>query len=148
MQEAYVAAFKAEHRELHDVLRKVDRAWRTCEAQGWKEADVCELCEATTALKEYLAHHFAQEEAGGYLEEALTLAPRLGTTADRLLEQHPLLLTNCAEVCERLRRAGGDPEARRELRERFNALRKLLLEHERGENAVMQEAYHVDLETT
>jgi hypothetical protein len=145
-QEAYVAGFKAEHRELHDVLRNVDRAWRVCETHDWTEADCGECCGALTALKDHLTHHFAQEEAGGYLEEALTLAPRLGATADRLLAQHPVLLARCAELVELARRSGADKTAQRRLHEKFPAMRKLLLEHERGENAVMQEAYHVDLE--
>lgn len=145
-QEAYVAGFKAEHRELHGVLHKAEQAWRACEANGCRPADRCELCEAMVDLKDHLVHHFAQEEDGGYLEEALTAAPRLGATADKLLAQHPLLLVHCEELVERLKVAATDPTERRKLHEEFVALRKQLLEHERGENAVMQEAYHVNLD--
>lgn len=146
-QEAYVAGFKAEHREMHDVLRNVEKAWRICEAGGWKETDRCRLCEAMTALREHLEHHFAQEEAGGYLEEALLAAPRLAAMADKLLAQHPLLLKNCCETVEKLRHAPSDAAVRQRVREEYHDLRRKLLEHERGENAVMQEAFHVDIET-
>jgi hypothetical protein len=147
-QEAYVAGFKVEHREMHGVLRAVESAWRACEDGGWKEPDRCRLCEAMTALREHLGHHFAQEEAGGYLEEALLAAPRLATTADRLLAQHPLLLRKCCETVDKLRQAPADAALRRRMREEFLDLRRKLLEHERGENALMQEAFHVDLETS
>jgi hypothetical protein len=147
-QEAYVAGFKAEHREMHGVLRNVEKAWRACEAGGWKEGDRCQLCEAMTALREHLGHHFAQEEAGGYLEEALLAAPKLAPTADQLLAQHPMLLKNCCETVEKLRQAPADAAIRRRLRDEYLNLRRKLLEHERGENAVMQAAFHVDLEAT
>lgn len=147
-QEAYVAGFKAEHREMHGVLRKVEKAWRTCEAGGWKAPDCCRLCEAMTALREHLKHHFAQEEAGGYLEEALLAAPKLATTADKLLAQHPLLLKHCCEMVEQLRQASADADLKQRLHDEYLDLRRKLQEHERGENAVMQEAFHVDLETT
>jgi len=71
--QAYVAAFGAEHHELRHLVHALHEALR--EERPWSHEAATEAVELLAALHTHLEHHFAQEEDGGYLEEALNLAP-------------------------------------------------------------------------
>jgi len=145
-QNAFVAGFKAEHRELNQMLRAADRRWRDADAAGWVPGKVDELCKTMNELLRQLEHHFAQEEAGGYLEEAITAAPALGPKADRLAAQHPELLRQCRELIARMEIEPVDPAKLAKLHDDYLDMKQLLLEHEHGENQVMQQAYRIELD--
>ncbi len=89
--------------------------------------------------------HFAQEEQGGYLEEALSYAPRLGPQAAKLERQHPQLLARMDDVCDTAHKRGSEPVAWPAILDGARAAIKELMAHESGENQIIQKAFNTDL---
>ena len=102
-------------------------------------------CQLLQRLSDRLSEHFILEEQGGYFAEAMMRSPHLIARANGLMAQHDKLRT-AAEEAARLaaaeRQAGEFWEA---ARTRFEALRQSLLNHESGEDSLLQEAYVQDL---
>lgn len=142
---AYIKALKAEHRELGQLVRAVDVALAAAADQGWKGQRTSHVVEQLVTLCDFMRDHFAQEEEGGYLEEALSHAPRLGPQAARLLHQHPQLLARIGDVCDLARKRHDDPSAWPAIHENAHAAIKELLAHETGENQLVQQAFNADL---
>jgi hypothetical protein len=132
----------AQHRELHDLLVEA-RAAFSGSAGGPTAAATAR--DRLAALRDYLARHFAQEEAGGYLEESLTRMPRLARAVREVLAEHPGLLGELDGLLERLAARDSGGEAWRQAGCDFEAFASHLLAHERNENAVLQEGYNEDL---
>jgi hypothetical protein len=131
----------AQHRELHDLL---------VEARGAFEQPAGTVARAAAAgrlgaLRQHLAHHFEQEERGGYMEESLTRMPRLSRAVRAVLAEHPALLADLDGLLERLAARDSVSESWRQAGRDFEAFASRLLAHERNENAVVQEGYNEDL---
>lgn len=138
-----LAAFGAEHRELCRLVRSIadglasDRPWRHQRASG--------VLAGLRDLQNRLEHHFAREEAGGYLEEALTQAPRFSAQAAHLLEQHAQLLGQLRQVVQMAAAARETSSAWPALKGECATFIKELLAHEAAENQLVQEAFNIDL---
>jgi hypothetical protein len=128
-----------EHRELERLLHEANELFRGCRAgtdpSCWRQAAVM-----LTNLGDYLRQHFAHEEEGGYLEEAIAHLPRLGPRADELMQQHGPLLCRLAKLEQRLH-AARSAEAWQALTKEFSGLAEALAAHEEAENAIMDEAF-------
>ena len=145
---AYLEALKAEHRQLGQMVGQAEAALAAAAGQGWTGQRATHVVEQLIALRDLMREHFAQEEAGGYLEEALSHAPRLGPQAARLERQHPQLLARISDVCELARKRHDDPSAWPAIHENARGAIKELLAHEAGENQLVQQAFNVDLGLT
>jgi iron-sulfur cluster repair protein YtfE (RIC family) len=128
----------AQHRELHAQLV----AMRACLADPGR-------CVAATRqtlehLRDHLRAHFCQEETGGFLEESIARMPRLSTAARTVMADHPALLAELDDLIATLEQADSVASWDRiaAAAERFT---QHLLDHERNENAVVQEGYNEDL---
>jgi hypothetical protein len=132
----------AQHRELHDLLVETRAAFLG--SPGGPPA-VATARDRLTALRDYLARHFAQEEEGGYLEESLARLPRLSGAVREVLAEHPGLLGELDGLLERLAARDSEGEAWRQAGRDFEAFASHLLAHERNENAVLEEGYNEDL---
>ena len=128
----------AQHRELHAQLV----AMRECLAGPGRCAAA--LRETLERLRHHLSGHFRQEEAGGFLEESIARMPRLATAARTVMAQHPALLAELDDLIASLEKADSAAAWDRiaDAAERFT---QHLLDHERNENAVVQEGYNEDL---
>jgi len=142
--QAYVAAFGAEHHELRHLVHALHEALR--EERPWSHEAATEAVELLAALHTHLEHHFAQEEDGGYLEEALNLAPRFGSEAAELLRQHPRMLEKSCQVRTTADRAAIEPAAWPQLKRELSELIKGLMAHEGAENKIVQQAFNTGLE--
>ena len=141
----YLAASKAEHRALAQLVRNVEAALATAAQQGWKGQCNSHVVEQFVTLRDFIRDHFAQEEEGGYLDEALSHAPRLAPEAARLEHQHPQLLEKISHLCDLARQRQADPSAWPGIQEHAHAALKELLVHEAGENQLVVQAFNVDL---
>ena len=98
-------------------------------------------------LKSELLAHFDHEEMSGYFTDAIEVAPRLKSRADKLLEEHPQL----AKTLDRLLgiAESGDPTDSwwKSMTEAFAQFHEEFDEHERGETELIQEAYNRDVGT-
>jgi iron-sulfur cluster repair protein YtfE (RIC family) len=128
----------AQHRELHAQLVAV----RACLADSGR--CVATLRTACESLRDHLRTHFRQEETGGFLEESIARMPRLSAAAREVMGEHPALLAELDDLIAGLARAdsAGSWDRIAAAAERFC---QHLLEHERNENAVVQQGYNEDL---
>lgn len=145
MSNPYFERALSEHRELRYRVREV----RDVLAKLARHADAqtCErLCELLRSLQDYLAAHFAQEEKGGYLEEALSLVPTFTHEATVLEKQHGPLLDELGEVLKLAEHGLKDAKRVGQVCEAFVRFTKSLLAHEASENQIVQAAAGRDLE--
>ena len=142
----FVDHLLTEHRRLDQMVRRA-----LSDLSSWEEADAASwpprLLAGLTAIRAELARHFAEEESGGCLEEAVAHCPALSTDARHAqAEQQQLLevLDELAHHCRKLERP-----TRRDvlaLEQELRALVHKLRLHEGEETRIMQRAFAVCLE--
>lgn len=136
----------AEHRDLFHLLLSVRSALANA---GPPTPDRrSEVLDSMHHLRDHLADHFAKEEQGGFLEEAVARIPRLSAAVQSILGQHPLLLANLDRVIENLEASPADSVAWVRANHDFEAFSARMTAHERSENAVVQSGYNEDLGLT
>lgn len=137
-----------EHRDLHAAIAAVRSLLREPEPPGAERAERLE--EEVDRLRDHVACHFRQEEHGGFMEESAVRLPRLSRRVRQVLAEHPSLLAELdGLVAESRALAGARPEDVPKrwptVSSTFEAFAHRLVEHERQENAVVQEGYNEDL---
>lgn len=127
------------HRELGVRLAAIEVTLEN------RTASIDEASDQLAQLADQLIKHFAGEEEGGYLVEALTEAPQLISHGNRLMLQHPKMTAEAREL------AGvADAEAEPDLwwkqtYEQFMVFKEDLLRHEKKEDSLIQEAMNRDI---
>lgn len=143
---AFLAEIKEVNQELWHLLAETKRVFVHPAAS---HRDLTQLVEIVSELRDQLALHFALEEAYGYFDDPLYVAPHLGEKADALRKEHrSLYLEICAlaEDVEALHFGSGRRPARqRDIAIRFEAFHKRLQEHESREGELILQAYDDDL---
>ena len=134
----YYEKILCEHRDLLAIIRRIHDALDT--HQGGKSS----LPGILGELAAHLTSHFAFECEDGYLSEALENAPHLQPQADALEGQHPELLSAVMQLREQINRQGESEVWWEELSQSFESFSKSLIEHERAENHLVQEALDRD----
>jgi hypothetical protein len=142
---AFAAAFEAEHREMRQLVQALRHVLG--QERPWSRELAHEAAGAIEALCTHLKEHFAQEEEGGYLEQALAVAPRFSDEAKSLLQQHGLMLKKVGQVLETAKRAEETPAAWMPLRMETKDLLQQLVMHEGAENKIVQQALNSGIET-
>jgi hypothetical protein len=107
-----------------------------------------EFADLLCQLRDQLAMHFALEEAFGYFEDALDVAPQLSRQADLLRAQHQVLyvaICEIAEEAEQLLYHETPVDLRAEMRDRFAGFYEEFQDHEACENALILEAFDDDI---
>lgn len=135
---AYYEEVLREHRELLAVSRRIREALDA--RRGGKSS----LPSMFSELASHLTSHFAFECEGGYLSEALENAPHLQSQADRLERQHPDLLAAVLKMRDHIDRDEESEAWWQLLMDQFEAFSESLIEHERDENRLVQEALDRD----
>jgi len=132
----------AEHRDLFNRMQSLKTAFADRRRINDRRATILE---ALGDLREHLRTHFELEEHGGFMEESIARMPRLAPAVAAVMREHPALLAELDALVARL--SAGDVSAEAWVRagrefERFSATMR---EHERSENAVVQQGYNEDL---
>lgn len=143
---AYVERVRSEHRELQGLVHQVRRALAVAARAGWRDLTVSPLVETLKQLQGYMEHHFAQEEAGGYLDEALIQAPRFSHEAERLMRQHPQLLQQVRELLVEIPGCQQRPALWCGFEAHAHAALQQVLAHEAAENQILERAYNTTLD--
>ena len=81
-----VELMRVEHDQLRQLLEQIGATLR---GDGRQQAEIDRLM---GQLSELVESHFRHEEEGGYLKTALDRAPQLTVKAEKLKEQHAMLL--------------------------------------------------------
>jgi hypothetical protein len=103
------------------------------------------LRESLAALREHLAAHFQQEEAGGFLEESITRMPRLSAAMKAVLADHPRLLAELDLLVGLVGTAEVSTAQWDRAAHDYEQFARHLVAHERTENTVVQQGYNEDL---
>src|SRR6478609_1685585 len=142
--QCYVEHLIAEHRRLHRMLRLAHAA---IVASGGPDRDAtcADIVRVLRQVREELEHHFAQEESGGCLEEAVSRCPGLSVEAKRIEVEHPQLLENVDRLIAQALDCDQSLENRLCLERGFDELCRQLDAHERAENALLRKGFGVNV---
>lgn len=103
------------------------------------------LLRQLSSLERRLRDHFAAEEAGGHLADALQAAPRYHARAASLLAQHPDLTAEMHRVRVQARDCASSPEDWEEVHRSFVQLAELIAAHEEAESEIVRCSLQDDL---
>jgi hemerythrin len=124
-----------DHRRLRELLELI----RATLAR--RDHSVHRLADLLTDLMDDLRMHFDHEEKGGYLEDALALAPHFAMQASRLVNEHGEFLLMVREMQHAT--ANDEWDA---LKTRFQDFSHRFEAHEASENRLVQDAMLRDIE--
>ena len=137
----FFEVMKDEHQELSSVLASV-RAEVSAIGRDKKDLEVL-----TARLRELVETHFAHEERGGFLKEAIDRAPHFVTQAAVLQEEHEELLEDIEKLRILVHSGVESPAWWSRVEADFRSFAARLLHHEHAENKIVQEAFTVDIGT-
>jgi len=111
---AYVERLEKSHEQLERLVRESERmlaAWPDNPTTG-----AAVVAQHLRDLRTALERHFAEEAAGGCLEEAAARTPRLGPIAERVVDDHMGLLIELERLIAACPVGGGLFDVEAELR--------------------------------
>lgn len=136
---AFFQDIKEDREELHFIEQRIKYLISAPELFAGSQPEFREL---TEIFRDQLAFHFALEEAYGYFEEAIEVAPRLHKQALQLREQHSELYEMSQELADA---AAREPPLETEaLADRARTMMTRLDAHESAELSLIQGALNVD----
>jgi iron-sulfur cluster repair protein YtfE (RIC family) len=134
---AYLEHLQAEHHRLNCALLEIRHQFAELNRSTQPPDGLAELTKRLEDLLKELRSHFAEEEEGGCLEEAVARCPSLGPQTKDLMGEHPQL----ARALEQLLAAMKDRAANQEAwQKQFEAFATDLRAHECAENRLLQTA--------
>jgi hypothetical protein len=142
--EAYVQHLLAEHRRLHTMLRLARAAIRHSAGPD-RDVTTSDIVRVLRQVREELAHHFADEEAGGCIEEAVSRCPQISHQADRVQGEHPELLGKLDALIAEVLDSRHTVAERITVQREFDELCKLLHAHEAAENDLLRHGFGVNV---
>jgi hypothetical protein len=134
---SYVNHLLSEHRRLHGLLRQARRA---IVGNGVRKS-AAECTTILQAVRDELRRHFAEEEGGGCLAEAVSRCPALSEEARAIEAQHPTLLSRLDVLRNQISAAEPTAECRVETLHEFDDLLRELHAHEAAENNVLRRGF-------
>jgi RNA polymerase-binding transcription factor DksA len=145
----YFQRIRIQHRGFRSALHSIEKLLTTA-AESSSQDDERRTARAFARimlpdLSHELEAHFELEERGGYLADALAVAPRFSTKADLLQSEHRDLLSQIERLAERVCEAEAKAEEWMDIQRAFSELAEQLLHHERGENKILNAAFPDDL---
>ena len=140
----YVEHLLAEHRRLHNMLRLARAALRHSAGPD-RDATTADIVRILRQVREEIAHHFADEEAGGCIEEAVSRCPRLSAEANRVQAEHPELLNRLDALIADVLDSGHTVANRIAVQREFDELSQLLHAHEAAENDLLRQGFGVQV---
>jgi hypothetical protein len=136
----FYAKFVDVHRELHRGVEAVEKgisaALPANDVAAW-----CDLPKLLQELRAHLKQHFAEEDEGGVLEEALSRLPRLAPEFSVVERQHAPLLRQMDELAQKAQNGGLTLDQWRSLADEFGRFVYALRAHEAAENRIVDEAF-------
>jgi len=141
---AFLQEIKEVNQELWSLLADLRHRCQRPIAPSQCRLLIDKLCQ----LRDQLALHFSLEEAYGYFEDPVDVAPQLGRQAERLRAEHKELYLQFCDLVERAERMFYDEQHAALalwIGPEFLELDQRLLGHERRENELIMDAYDGDI---
>jgi hypothetical protein len=141
---SYADHLIAEHRRLHRMLRVVSTAIMPAPTGGPAPTSAA-IIKVLREVRDELERHFAQEEGGGCLDEAVSCCPTLSPEARRIEAEHPRLLESMDRLIAQAQDYDQSVEKRIELEREFEELCRQLAAHEAAENTLLRRGLGGDI---
>jgi len=142
---AFLQEIKEDNVELTELL---ERTTAMTQLRRWTHAEANRFYDHLADLRDRLATHFALEEAYGYFEDAISVAPRLAEEAESLRSQHEAMfseLCDIVELAERVRYHETRLAKFHEVLQRFARFHERLKTHEEAEADLILAAFNDDI---
>lgn len=143
------AAFLLEIKEVNqDLWRLLADVRRMCDTPATIDSAPRRFFGLVEELRDQLALHFALEEAYGYFDDPIEVAPRLCRQANALRDEHRelyLMVVALSEVSEILTQPGREIGAVLKAVGQFQAFDQRLKRHESLENELIMQEYDDDI---
>lgn len=140
-----VHQLQAEHVELRELLEEVHDRFAACHRKSGAARTQC-LAKSVRQLQEYIEAHFAREEQGGWLEEAVVRAPHLAHRLTLLEREHIPLRKQIAQLAELVSCDDCTADRLAQFQREFDQFVVRLRQHEADEERVLAEGFNEDLE--
>jgi hypothetical protein len=141
---AFLQEIKEVNQELWSLLSELRHRCQRPIAPGQCRM----LIDKLGQLRDQLALHFSLEEAYGYFEDPVDVAPQLGRQAEQLRGEHKGLYLDFCDLVERAERMFYDEQHAALalwMGPQFLELDQRLREHEARENELIMDAYEGDI---
>lgn len=135
---AYFHHLLVEHGRLNKRLLEIGHEVGDLCQDGRTQDSLAHLARQLTDLRQELQAHFAEEEAGGCLEEAVTRCPSLGIESKAILAEHPRLDRMLEKLLGQTQNLLASPA---EIRRDYQAFAEQLRAHDAAENRLLQMAF-------
>ena len=141
------AAFLKEIKDDNQHLKTLwDQIIPIAERPETVENHWTELIHLFGELRDQLALHFSLEEAYGYFDEAVDIAPQLSTLAECLRSQHPTLFAQVRDLADYVTEVNPNQEASLGgVVKQFADFRKQFESHEEAEFKLILQAMDDDI---
>jgi len=147
----YVQQLRGQHSDLRRALVSLETLITAlierCEEQTAGAGNLAPTLALLADLSRQLPEHFALEEKGGYLAEALQAAPRFSRRAERLQKQHRGFGDRIESILEEANLAATSSKSWRRVDGHFRQFSTALMAHEQAENDILESAFLDDIGT-
>ena len=143
------AAFLQEIKEVNqDLWRLLADVRRMCDSPATIDSAPRRFFGLVEELRDHLALHFALEEAYGYFEDPIDVAPHLCRQANELRSEHHelyLMIVDLSEACELLTQPARVVGAVLKAVGLFQSFDRRFKKHESRENDLIMQEYGEDI---
>jgi hypothetical protein len=139
----YILHLRVEHRRLNAALGQIGGLLLDLDGTGAKYPPT-QLVESLLELRWKLRHHFAEEEAGGCIEEAVSRCPSLSSDARVIEAQRPNLMKELDGVIQRVRCERPGTVEVAAMQRAFEQFAGTLQQHESAERRILQMGFGVN----
>src|SRR5438128_1488786 len=142
---AFFQEIKEDNQRLQELERELREVFSADRPLGVSRFAIIDLL---SELRDHLATHFALEEAFGYFDDPIDVAPHLGEQAETLRAEHSELFVQVCELAERAVDLLGDSgtlAGYRQVARMFRAFHQRLRTHEAQENELIMLAFNRDI---
>jgi hypothetical protein len=140
---AYATQLRSEHQAVKQCLARIERQFQRCREGLGSKAGNDALISSLADLRAELAHHFAEEEAGGCLEEAVTHMPCLGRDEAELEHEDAKLLNLVDRLTDKLR---SETKSAIEIEKEYRQFVERICAHEAAESQIVKESFGLDVD--
>jgi len=138
---AYVEHLQHEHSHLNQLLLEIGHDVAALDKASDRTEPLGHVAKRLSDLRQQLQKHFAEEETGGCMEEAVARCPTLSESSKGILAEHLQLDRMLEQLVEQTpNRAGSSADVQRD----FQDFAKKLHEHEGAETRLLQMAFGAD----
>jgi hypothetical protein len=135
---ALVEHLHHEHHRLNQLLLEIGYEVAALGQAGRPAGALVRLSQRLVALRSELQAHFAEEETGGCLEEAMVRCPSLSGEGKAILAEHKVLNRSLEQLVVQTRNPSAVPA---DVEKSYRAFAEMLQAHDAAETRILQMAF-------